>query len=1601
MEKTARLWRHALSVGPASPLQFAAVAAAGKAEEGSFDAAFAFLARLLAALSFFPAGVRATCRAQAPPPGVSGRRGRALTVRRVLLFGVAWLLVLVLLSPTAFLPPSFFTLFALFSPFPCREDGLHAEPPTGVCPASRGVATRLDAKEGNMQFGPSARRASSGGVLSDLGRVFVQTRNARLRACAPPTAASGCLACARAPGALNDQRDASSSWPRLAFSFLPRATFTAAIERDKFKLSCTQASFCHRFLHWVDLFAKKLPRASISAPPLYSVDVKSLPAGSAPPSGDSGEEAGKEGPQEEPREDEGGGRGETGQEERGRGSLPTSLGGEKHEGANAREKEKEQVKKEKEGKKKAKKEKKRRGGARAPVTVLKFDVVRGSDGLRLEARLAVFMDGIVRLKMREKLNAQQLQREVEKAQGKTEGNAKEPEDVHANVFRLDERFRRYEGYIADILHLEEDPAEGTDQEAKVTYTWNATVVEFDAQPPMSAGARHGFPSSFQNARPQNRTRDDAGRACHAENVPAEASSPRTPGKPRDDGSRESRPAWKTLEERESSSAFATNLEEDGLPVRVVLQHSPFALRLYIHHKLVQEINEKQLLNWEAFLPVNSKKRTAAEAEGRQQLEERLHKDPGEMVPNALANSTSHVPPEQQEAEVARVAEAASAAGVDLREKLKGLRGIDWNIGEPLGDDLDEEREVINDIVMPLLHAGEIHDAVDLYRQGAMEEAFDRFLDSKPFGPTAIGVDVTFWGTSQVYGLFEHAAPFPLKSYTEPYRMYNLDVFNYELDSPFSMYGSIPFLLAIHTPAAASDGPPSRRGSVSRYSEDSERPTRRGSFGGGPATLEEERRLRSPLVTGFLFLNPTETWVKIKYDQGGEELPETFAGLNEEEEDELDAVLRRQKRARQKRYHSFASRESLDWEAIQQKRWKNKYDPLRTWWTAEGGVFDVLMFLGPTPQDVHRQYHMATGLPAMAPLFALGKHQCRWNYNDQEDVLSVDRGFDEHNIPYDVIWIDIEHTLEKRYFTWDPKTFPSPQKMIEEIAAKGRKVVTIVDPHLKAVPDYYVYREALDKSLLVRNPSGGIFHGHCWSGDSAYADFLDPKTREWWAELFSYDRYKHSTPDLWIWNDMNEPSVFSGPELSMPKDLLHMNGFVEHREIHNMYGHYHHRSTYEGLLRRGQGKQRPFLLTRSTYVGSHRFGFVWTGDNRAEWTHLAASIPMILSASVCGMSAIGADVDGFFADPSEELHIRWQQTGIFYPFYRAHAHMDTKRREPWLFSKTSVDLVREAVLVRYTLFAEYALKGDPVVRPLWWLSPLSSRFLQEQQAFLVGSDLSVHPVLRPMEEDQKDGFEMDIVLPRDDDNVWIDFFSGMPFFPSSSDEDTTVKYGVTMRNIPVFVRGGTILLTKERLKRSSMNMHHSPYTVHIYPSAADAEWVGGGVATGRVYVDDYNSFDYRQGKFVYEGFVYYPEARQEGPVEPGADTSGSARNTWILRSQSLPLQVDDSGEPLTGQLSDFPHREIERIVLWAVASPPTRVVVSREGPPRVEEETKLTEEEVEGSQQEEEVLFSSEKIEAAHHVSQTQRLGGKTFYRVDVKLPRVEVGRNDWHVEFTF
>lgn len=503
-----------------------------------------------------------------------------------------------------------------------------------------------------------------------------------------------------------------------------------------------------------------------------------------------------------------------------------------------------------------------------------------------------------------------------------------------------------------------------------------------------------------------------------------------------------------------------------------------------------------------------------------------------------------------------------------------------------------------------------------------EEKFGSHVDSKPHGPMSVGMELTFPSSKHLFGLPEHASSTQLKStkgadgvchYNEPYRLYNLDVFEYELDETMALYGHVPFIVS---------------------------------------------QSMTTGTAGAFWFNPTETFVDIEDD------PQLGGGQGIEGGGATKAHF-----------------------------------------ISESGIIDLFLLPGPDPATMYAQYARLTGRMPLPPMFSLGYHQCRWNYRDEADVYQVHSKFEELDYPYDVLWLDIEHTDGKRYFTWDRKAFPNPKEMQKKLGSDGRRMVTIIDPHIKRDDNYYIHKEATTLGLYIKDKkSENDFDGWCWPGSSSYLDFTTEKVRRWWAEQFQYNKYVESTPELFTWNDMNEPSVFNGPEVSMQKDLLNLNK-CEHREWHNLYGMLFHRSTSEGLIKRNEGENvRPFVLSRAFFAGSQRYGAIWTGDNEAKWSHLEIAAPMLLSLNVGALSFVGADVGGFFGNTDAELMTRWMQAGAYQPFFRGHAHHDAKRREPWMFGDETTARLRRAAVARYallpywyTVFWQAGVTGMPVMR----------------------------------------------------------------------------------------------------------------------------------------------------------------------------------------------------------------------------------------------------------------------------------------------------------------
>src|ERR1043165_8267992 len=264
-------------------------------------------------------------------------------------------------------------------------------------------------------------------------------------------------------------------------------------------------------------------------------------------------------------------------------------------------------------------------------------------------------------------------------------------------------------------------------------------------------------------------------------------------------------------------------------------------------------------------------------------------------------------------------------------------------------------------------------------------------------------------------------------------------------------------------------------------------------------------------------------------------------------------------------------------------------------------FAVYVIERDTPQQVVAALADLTGEVPMPPRRALGYQQSRWSYEPASRVVELAEEFRKRRMPCDVIWLDIDYMDGFRCFTFDPIKFPDPAGLNAELHSRGFRSVWVIDPGIKVDPDYWVYQQGRSGDHFLKDSRGEEYHGKVWPGECAFPDFTRAATRQWWGGL--YRGFMDQGIDG-VGNDMNEPAIFDNEQKQMPEDNFHradenLGAPAPHWRYHNVYGMLMVRATREGISRVRPDK-RPFVLTRSNFIGGHRYAATWTGDNKSTW-----------------------------------------------------------------------------------------------------------------------------------------------------------------------------------------------------------------------------------------------------------------------------------------------------------------------------------------------------------------------------------------------------------------
>lgn len=429
--------------------------------------------------------------------------------------------------------------------------------------------------------------------------------------------------------------------------------------------------------------------------------------------------------------------------------------------------------------------------------------------------------------------------------------------------------------------------------------------------------------------------------------------------------------------------------------------------------------------------------------------------------------------------------------------------------------------------------------------------------------------------------------------------------------------------------------------------------------------------------------------------------------------------------------------------------------------------NIYVIEGTDPLAVVHEFRQLIGRSYIPPKWAFGYGQSRWSYFTEDEVREVVSTYRQAEIPIDSVYLDIDYMERYKDFTVNEETFPELGEFADEMRADGVHLVPIIDAGVKIEDGYDVYEEGVANGYFCKKENGENLVAAVWPGKVHFPDFLNEEARTWFG-----DKYKVLL-DQGIdgfWNDMNEPAIFytedhlqevfgaldsyKGKNLDIRsffafRDLVsnisnHPDDYrrfyheyhgsrIRHDKVHNLYGYYMTRAAGESF-RRNVPDKRILMFSRASYIGMHRYGGVWTGDNKSWWSHVQLSLQQMPGLNMCGFLYSGSDIGGFGADCTEDLMLRWLEMAIMTPLYRNHAAMGTRLQELYRFQH--LDWFRNVVNLRYALipyiyseFMKAALRDSMYMMPLAFVYPDDPAAVTVEDQLLVGESVMLAPVMQ--------------------------------------------------------------------------------------------------------------------------------------------------------------------------------------------------------------------------------------------------------------------------------
>lgn len=456
-------------------------------------------------------------------------------------------------------------------------------------------------------------------------------------------------------------------------------------------------------------------------------------------------------------------------------------------------------------------------------------------------------------------------------------------------------------------------------------------------------------------------------------------------------------------------------------------------------------------------------------------------------------------------------------------------------------------------------------------------------------------------------------------------------------------------------------------------------------------------------------------------------------------------------------------------------------------------------------DVTENFTLLTGRQELPPFWALGYITSKYGYKTQNETTGVIdtlklNGYPVDGVVLDLYWYGKEEDMGR--LAWEPEQWPDHRKMLADLKKKGVNTVIISQPYVlrngKAIDNY---NELSPRGMFCRDSAGNTHDVTIWVGTGGMFDVSNPDTRTWLR-----NRYKQLTDEGvggW-WGDLGEPEVH-------PETIFHHNGKTA-REYHNLYGNEWSRIIYD-LYKEEYPDTRLMTLMRGGTAGLQRYSvFPWSTDVSRSWGGLQPQVTIMLNSGLSGLGYMSHDVGGFAITEDQvvnpELYVRWLQLGTFSPVLRTHAQQVA---EPYRYPEQQeiiLNLIKERyrwLPYNYTLAYENASKGYPMVRPLNFYTPGSSRYDDIDDQYLWGAEVMVAPVMTPGVASRR------VVIP---DGQWFDYNNPTVIYHGND----TIEYATPLEVLPMFVKAGAFIPMADYKMGNTGDYNPARYTVAYYPAS---------------------------------------------------------------------------------------------------------------------------------------------------------------------------------------